>query len=78
MHQRTVAADKWLVCIVFRPCSVPSTAMVVEKMGGNQRFRLASIRRRTAFLRRRSCCFDGVASHLVRTASTKASLAGCS
>jgi hypothetical protein len=65
-HAWAVATDKRLVRVAFRSRSVSACGLVVEEMRGNQRFRLASICCRTAFLRRRSFCANHMASQLVR------------
>ena len=61
-HERAVAADKRLVRITVRTRGVPASGRSVEKSGGNQRFRLATIRCRTAFLCRRAYRFANLAS----------------
>jgi hypothetical protein len=65
-HKRSVATDKWLVCVAVRPCKLPARGVVAEEIRRDSRFGLAPGRCGRADLCCRACGAENMASQLIR------------
>ncbi len=62
--ERAVAADEWLVCVVFGSFSLSVGGVVAEEIRGHQRFRVAAVRGRCAGVYCRACRPNNLAAQL--------------
>jgi hypothetical protein len=65
-HKRSVATDKWLVCVAVRACKLPARGVVAEEIRKDSRFGLAPARCSRADLCCRAFGADNMASQLIR------------